>query len=143
VKPLADPGILIAVITGLVALAGYLLARRGTREQNQQSAAASALSAIEKRATLAESREIYERERAEKAEARYREAEDRLDEVQADCRKQLTEQAARCTAVNDSLTTTIVTLRDVVLDEVAKAAAQTALDEVVPHPHTPDPSADN
>lgn len=139
--PLSDPGILIAVITGLVALAGYGLARRGTREQNQQSAAATALAALEARADRAEKREEYERERAEKAEARYRAAEDKIDEVQATCRKELSDQSARCTAVHDSLTTTIVTLRDVVLAEVAKAAAQTALDEVSPHPHAPDLSA--
>lgn len=134
---LSDPGILIALITGVVALAGYGLARRGTREQNQQSAAATALAAIEARADRAEKREEYERERAEKAEARYRAAEDKIDEVQDNCRKQLSEQAGRCTAVADSLTSTIVTLRDVVLDEVATAAAQTALDETTAHPHNP------
>lgn len=134
---MSDPGILIAIITGLVALAGYGLARRGTREQNQQSAAAVALAALESRADRAEKREAYERERAEKAEARYRVAEDLIDEVQAECRKQLTQQTDRCTAVADSLTSTIVTLRNVVLDEVAKTAAQTALDRVTPHPHNP------
>lgn len=139
----SDPGILIAIITGAVALAGYTLARRGTREQNQQSVAAAALAAIESRADRAEKREVYERERAEKAEARYRAAEDKLDEVQDAGRKNLAEQAARCTAVTESLTTTIVMLRDVVLDEVAKVAAETALDGVVPHPHvTPAPTDD-
>lgn len=139
---MSDPGILIALITGIVALAGYGLARRGTKEQNQQSAAATALAALEARADRAEQRETYERERAEKAEARYRAAEDKIDEVQDNCRKQLNEQSSRCTAVADSLTSTIVTLRDVVLDEVAKTAAQTALDETAPHPHDPDPVAD-
>lgn len=136
-KSLSDPGILIACITGIVALAGYLLARRGTVEANQQSAAATAIRAIEARSDRAEAGEKYQRERAEKAEAKLRERDDELDEAQDDARKLLVAQTVRCQAITNNLTETIVTLRDIVVSEVATAAAQSALDNLPPHPHDP------
>lgn len=147
---LIDPS-LAAVITAatgvFVAFTGFLLNRSSQREQARQQAAADkaaqdsqkashlelALDAMQRRAEMAEAAEIRKTRRVD-------ELEDELDEQRDLHRHQLAAQEARCREQLGAVTDVALTLRAVVNDEIAQAAARTALDRVLPHPHEPRPT---
>lgn len=137
-----DATMLVAITGFIVGIGGLLLNVRGVRDQNRQQSAATqamgakgrldetqqALDAVEKRAELAETGET-------RKQARIDQLEDELDEERLLRRHQLAQQEARCREQVTALTDALITLRGVVVDEVARAAALTALDRNLPHPH--------
>ena len=127
--------LIVGVATAAVLAAGHFLARRGQKEQAEQQRAANNLAAVERQRDRAEAAEIRERDRAD----RERERADRLevvnDEQRETYRRRESAQAARCEVATRQLTDALTTLRDVVVSEVATAAARTVLDQHIPHPH--------
>lgn len=150
---------MIVAITGaIVGVGGLMLNLRGVRDQNRQQAAAE--QALETKTRLDETqllldgqakaleradtreRDLLARidqlaERGEQKDRRIEQLEDELDEKDLLRRQQLSQQEARCREQTTALTDVVITLRSVVVDETAKAAAATVLDRQLPHPHVP------
>lgn len=127
--------LIVGVATAAVLYAGHALARRGQKEQNEQQRAANNLAAVERQRDYERDRANTEQARADRERERADEAEDECDEERRKHRRDMAEQESRCRRSEAQLTDTVRTLRAVVVDEVAKAAADTALSEVKPHPH--------
>lgn len=139
-------GVITAVFGGIAVVGGLILNRLSLREQARQQAAADkaardsekaghlelALDAMQRRAEMAEAGEIRKTRRVD-------ELEDELDEEREMRRAMLSAQEARCREQLSAVTDVALTLRAVVNDEIAQAAARTALDRVLPHPHDPRP----
>ncbi len=138
-----------ACVGAAVGLGGLWLNRISQREQNRQQRAANkvaedradldetaqALAATVRRAELAEAGEDRKQKRIDQLE-------DEIEEERSLRRVLFSAQEARCREVQAQLTDALITLRGVVTDEIAAAAATTALMLSTPHPHQLPPPGD-
>jgi hypothetical protein len=146
-----DATMLVAVTGFIVGVGGLLLNVRGVRDQNRQQGAATRAIAdkgrldeiqqvLDARAADLDRSDLREQQlliRNDKLSERNQALEDELEEQRLLHRSQLSRQESLCREQHIALTEALVTLRAVVVDEVAMSAAATVLDRQLPHPHEP------
>lgn len=145
-----DVGSAILAATGIVTGIGALYVNyRSQRDQNRQQAAASSIAEKAGRVDeVIKSNEVLSgmndrlvtqltdaRMQVDTLRERNDMLENEVDEQKELRRQMLSRQAARCEEVQAMLTDTVLTLRDVVQDEIAKTAAGVVLGTAGPHPH--------
>jgi hypothetical protein len=146
-----DPSMLVAITGFIVGVGGIVLNVRGMRDQHRQQGAATR--AIADKGRLEEIQQVLDaraedldrantREqqllvRADKLVERIQTLEDENEEQRLLHRSQVSRQEALCREQHIALTEALVTLRAVVVDEIAMASAATVLDRQLPHPHEP------
>lgn len=146
-----DATMLVAVTGFIVGVGGLLLNVRGVRDQNRQQGAAT--EAIRDKGRLDEIQQVLDARAADLERANTREQqhltrldklaernqalEDEIEEQRLLHRSQLSRQEALCREQHIALTEALVTLRAVVVDEIAMSSAATVLDRQLPHPHEP------
>lgn len=146
-----DATMLVAVTGFIVGVGGLLLNGRGMRDQNRQQGAATkaiadkgrleeiqqVLDARAKDLERADAREQQLLVRVDKLVERNQALEDEIEEQRLLHRSQMSRQEALCREQHIALTEALVTLRAVVVDEIAESAAATVLDRQLRHPHEP------
>lgn len=134
---------MVAITSFITGVGALVLNRRGQKEQAVIQKAANriqhdkhrleetqqALESLEKALTRAN-------EEADRYRARAESSEIALDEAKMLHRQMYAAQAAQCQAYAQELTEAILVLRQVVTEEIAAAAGDTAL-ELPRHPHDP------
>lgn len=143
---------MIVAITGaIVGLGGLVLNLRGQAAQRVEQYAANAalntkarldetqqaLDAAGRRAEVAETGERLLREENLRLRGEVDRLEDEIDEATTLRRHMLAQQEARCREQLTQITDVAISLRKVVTDETARAAAAVVLDRALPHPHDP------
>ncbi|GAA5143353.1 hypothetical protein GCM10023340_08620 [Nocardioides marinquilinus] len=136
----------IVALAGLLAAVGALVQnRRGRADQNRQQQVTDAalgdkqrldetqqaLDATERRAERAEAGEVRWRDRSDQLEAE-------MDAMRDRHREEMAQQDGRCRRAWNELYDGFETLRMVVVDEVARAAAGERVAMIRPHPHLTD-----
>lgn len=142
---------LVAVTGFLVGAAGIYLNYKGMRDQRRQQDAANLalrdksridetqmnLDAAMARAEKAEAASDRKDTRIDALQARVNQLEQEVDEAHLLRRQQLSAANADCREHQNQLVDALATLRAVVVDEMARAAADTVLHEAREHPHGP------
>lgn len=144
-----DASMIVAITGAVVGLGGLALNLRGQSAQRIEQQAANAvlstktrldetqqaLDASTRRAELAESGERALREENQRLRGDVDRLEDEVDEATSLRRHMLSQQEARCREQLTQITDVAITLRKIVTDEAARAAAAVVLDRALPHPH--------
>ncbi len=141
---------MVVAITGaVVGIGGLILNRRGMKDQDRQQAAANQalenksrldetkinLDAAMKRAEDAETRETRKQARIDVMEEQIDGLQQEVDEAHLYRRQQLSAQAAEFREKEARWIDDIATLRSVVVDEIARSAADTVLDRTTAPRH--------